>query len=71
MNCTNFKLCCALCCTNDHYEDPLQFLKEMVHNQYGKKMFEKKKDCPQASFECFKHVKGLFKHHQSFSIFDR
>jgi hypothetical protein len=30
----------------------------------------KKKDCPQASFECFKHVKGLFKHHQFFSIFD-
>jgi hypothetical protein len=30
----------------------------------------KKKDCPHASFECFKHVKGLFKHHQKKSIFD-
>jgi len=29
MNCTSIKLCCAL---NDHYEDPFQFLKEMVHN---------------------------------------
>jgi hypothetical protein len=25
-----------------------------------------KKNYPQASFECFKHVKGLFKHHQKF-----
>jgi len=30
----------------------------------------KKKDSPQISFECFKHVKGLLKHHQIFSIFD-
>ncbi len=29
MTFTNFKLCCAF---NDHYEGPLQFLEEMVHN---------------------------------------
>jgi hypothetical protein len=29
MNFTNFKLFFAF---NDHYEDPLQFLEEMVHN---------------------------------------
>jgi hypothetical protein len=66
MNCTNFKLCCAF---NVHYAYPLQFLEKMVHNSYGKRTFGKKNDCPQVSFECFKHVKGLFKHHQFFSIF--
>ncbi len=46
------------------------FLKKCCTMNMELGRLKKKKDCPQASFECFKYVKGLFKHHQFFSIFD-